>query len=126
MHVNGVTKWFHRAFEMTGDKQNQVNVDDTEIEKFSRSASRWWDTEGEFKSLHQINPLRLNYIDGHSRLAGCRVLDAGCGGGILSEAMALKGADVTGIDMGEAQLEVARLHALENQVKKYRISENHS
>ncbi len=117
MHVNGVTKWFHRAFEMTGDKQNQVNVDDTEIEKFSRSASRWWDTEGEFKSLHQINPLRLNYIDGHSRLAGCRVLDAGCGGGILSEAMALKGADVTGIDMGEAQLEVARLHALENQVK---------
>ena len=63
VHVNGVTKWFHRAFEMTVDKQNQVNVDDTEIEKFSRSASRWWDPEGEFKSLHQINPLRLNYID---------------------------------------------------------------
>ena len=102
---------------MTENKQNQINVDVAEVEKFSRSAARWWDVEGEFKPLHQINPLRLDYIDRHSRLAGRRVLDTGCGGGILSEAMALKGADVTGIDVGEAQLEVARLHALENQVK---------
>jgi len=101
---------------MTATEQNRMNVDAAEVEKFSRSAARWWDLEGEFKALHQINPLRLEYIDRHSRLAGRRVLDTGCGGGILSEAMAIKGADVTGIDVGEAQLEVARLHALENQV----------
>ncbi len=101
---------------MTATEQNRINIDAAEVEKFSRSAARWWDLEGEFKTLHQINPLRLDYIDQHSRLAGCRVLDTGCGGGILSEAMAIKGADVTGIDVGEAQLEVARLHALENQV----------
>lgn len=102
---------------MPRKKQKQANVDDAEIEKFSQLAARWWDTEGDFKPLHQINPLRLNYIDQHSPLHGCRVLDIGCGGGILSESMALKGAEVTGIDMADAPLEVARLHALENRVE---------
>ncbi len=105
---------------MIGNRRNRNNVDAAEVEKFSRSAARWWDIEGEFKPLHQINPLRLDYIERHSRLSGRRVLDAGCGGGILSEAMALKGADVTGIDAGEAQLEVARLHAVENGVENIR------
>ena len=87
------------------------NVDPQEIRKFAALASRWWDPHSEFKPLHDINPLRLNYIDQHSPLNGQRVLDVGCGGGLLSEAMALRGADVTGIDMGEAPLAVARLHA---------------
>lgn len=87
------------------------NVDLQEIRKFEALASRWWDPHSEFKPLHDINPLRLNYIDQRSPLAGCRVLDVGCGGGLLSEAMALRGAEVTGIDMGEAPLAVARLHA---------------
>lgn len=87
------------------------NVDPQEIRKFAALASRWWDPRSEFKPLHDINPLRLNYIDQHSPLNGQRVLDVGCGGGLLSEAMALRGADVTGIDMGEAPLAVARLHA---------------
>ena len=102
---------------MTDNEPDRMNVDMAEVEKFSRSSARWWDVEGEFKPLHQINPLRLDYIDRRSRLAGRRVLDAGCGGGILSESMAQKGAQVTGIDVGEAQLEVARLHALENRVE---------
>lgn len=92
------------------------NVDEAEIKKFSALAARWWDTESEFKPLHQINPLRLDFINQHSPVAGKLVLDVGCGGGILSEAMALRGARVTGIDMGDAALNVARLHALENQV----------
>ena len=83
------------------------NVDPQEIRKFAALASRWWDPRSEFKPLHDINPLRLNYIDQHSPLNGQRVLDVGCGGGLLSEAMALRGADVTGIDMGEAPLAVA-------------------
>ena len=87
------------------------NVDLQEIRKFEALASRWWDPASEFKPLHDINPLRLNYIDQRSPLAGRRVLDVGCGGGLLSEAMALRGAEVTGIDMGEAPLAVARLHA---------------
>ncbi|HXH02532.1 MAG TPA: bifunctional 2-polyprenyl-6-hydroxyphenol methylase/3-demethylubiquinol 3-O-methyltransferase UbiG [Candidatus Competibacteraceae bacterium] len=91
------------------------NVDSQEIAKFEALASRWWDPESEFKPLHDINPLRLDYIDRRcGGLAGKRVLDVGCGGGILAESMALRGAAVTGIDMGEAPLAVARLHLLES------------
>ncbi len=91
------------------------NVDQTEINKFEELASRWWDPHSEFKPLHEINPLRLAYIEDHAGgLAGKKVLDVGCGGGILAESMAEKGAEVTGIDMGEANLEVARLHLLES------------
>lgn len=93
-----------------------LNVDRAEIAKFEALASRWWDLESEFKPLHDINPLRTNYIDSHAALAGKKVLDVGCGGGILSEAMAHRGASVTGIDMGEAPLNIARLHALETGV----------
>ncbi len=89
------------------------NVDDQELAKFEELAYRWWDPEGEFKPLHDINPLRLSYIESKVGLAGKRVLDVGCGGGLLSEAMASRGALVTGIDMGDAPLGVARLHALE-------------
>ncbi|GHA86509.1 bifunctional 2-polyprenyl-6-hydroxyphenol methylase/3-demethylubiquinol 3-O-methyltransferase UbiG [Modicisalibacter luteus] len=92
------------------------NVDHNEIAKFEALASRWWDRESEFKPLHDINPLRLDFIDGRAGLAGKRVVDVGCGGGILSEAMAHRGADVTGIDMGEAPLAVARLHQQESGV----------
>ncbi len=91
------------------------NVDQTEVNKFEELASRWWDPHSEFKPLHEINPLRLAYIEDHAGgLTGKRVLDVGCGGGILAESMAAKGAEVTGIDMGEANLEVARLHLLES------------
>ena len=90
------------------------NVDASEIAKFEALASRWWDPESEFKPLHDINPLRCNYIDDLAHLAGKTVLDVGCGGGILSEAMAQRGAQVSGIDMGEAPLNVAKLHALES------------
>ena len=96
---------------------NKLNVDTAEIAKFEALASRWWDRESEFKPLHDINPLRANYIDGHAPLAGKKVLDVGCGGGILSEAMAQRGAEVMGIDMGEAPLSVAKLHALESQLE---------
>ena len=89
------------------------NVDPLELAKFSDLASRWWDPESEFKPLHQINPLRLDFIDRRTPLNGKKVLDVGCGGGILSESMAQRGADVTGIDMAEAPLSVARLHAME-------------
>lgn len=92
------------------------NVDPSEIAKFEALASRWWDKTSEFKPLHDINPLRVNYIDERASLAGKKVLDVGCGGGILSEAMAHRGADVTGIDMGEAPLAVAQLHSLESGV----------
>ncbi|WP_264754692.1 bifunctional 2-polyprenyl-6-hydroxyphenol methylase/3-demethylubiquinol 3-O-methyltransferase UbiG [Mangrovitalea sediminis] len=93
------------------------NVDRGEIAKFEALASRWWDPSSEFKPLHDINPLRLNFIDERVSLAGKRVLDVGCGGGLLSEGMSLRGAHVTGIDMGEAPLSVARLHGLESGVK---------
>ena len=93
-----------------------LNVDPQEIAKFEALASRWWDRNSEFKPLHDINPLRANYIDRHSPVAGKRVVDVGCGGGILAEAMALRGAAVTGIDMGEAPLSVARLHQQESGV----------
>jgi 2-polyprenyl-6-hydroxyphenyl methylase/3-demethylubiquinone-9 3-methyltransferase len=97
--------------------QSTLNVDPREIAKFEELASRWWDPNGEFKSLHDINPLRLNYIDERARLTGRRVLDVGCGGGILAESMAQRGATVTGIDMGEAPLAVAQLHQLESGVE---------
>lgn len=92
------------------------NVDPAEIKKFSDLAHRWWDPTSEFQPLHAINPLRLDYIDRLAPLAGKCVLDVGCGGGILSESMALRGAQVTGIDMGEAPLTVAKLHSQESQV----------
>ncbi len=90
-----------------------INVDPAEIAKFEAIASRWWDPQSEFKPLHEINPLRLNFIDRIANISGKRVLDVGCGGGILSESMARRGARVTGIDMGETPINVARLHALE-------------
>ncbi len=91
-----------------------TNVDHAEVNKFEQLASRWWDENSEFKPLHRINPLRLDYIDGRVGLKGKKVIDVGCGGGILSESMAARGAEVTGIDMGKAPLEVARLHLLES------------
>jgi 2-polyprenyl-6-hydroxyphenyl methylase/3-demethylubiquinone-9 3-methyltransferase len=93
-----------------------LNVDPQEIAKFEALASRWWDRSGEFRPLHEINPLRANYIDEHSPVAGLRLVDVGCGGGILAEAMAQRGATVTGIDMGEAPLSVAKLHQVESGV----------
>ncbi|CAG0902501.1 unnamed protein product, partial [Darwinula stevensoni] len=92
-----------------------ANFEQQEIDKFSQVAHQWWDKSGEFKPLHDINPLRLNWIDRQVGLAGKQVLDVGCGGGILAESMANKGAHVMGIDLSEASLEVARLHALETQ-----------
>ena len=88
-----------------------ANVDPAEIAKFEALAARWWDNTSEFKPLHDINPLRLNWIDARTKLAGKRVLDVGCGGGILSESMARRGAEVLGIDMGAAPLAVGTLHA---------------
>ncbi|GGK74212.1 bifunctional 2-polyprenyl-6-hydroxyphenol methylase/3-demethylubiquinol 3-O-methyltransferase UbiG [Amphritea balenae] len=96
--------------------QNSANIDPQEIAKFEELASRWWDRESEFKPLHDINPLRVDFIDRIGSLNGKKVLDVGCGGGILSEAMAHRGAEVTGIDMGEAPLKVAKLHGLETGV----------
>jgi 2-polyprenyl-6-hydroxyphenyl methylase / 3-demethylubiquinone-9 3-methyltransferase len=93
-----------------------ANVDRAEIAKFEELAHRWWDRHSEFKPLHDINPLRANYIDERSPVAGKQLIDVGCGGGILAEAMAVRGANVTGIDMGEAPLAVARLHQLESNV----------
>jgi 2-polyprenyl-6-hydroxyphenyl methylase/3-demethylubiquinone-9 3-methyltransferase len=93
-----------------------INVDAAEIAKFEALASRWWDPTSEFRPLHDINPLRANWIDKLSPVSGTRLVDIGCGGGLLTEAMAWRGANVTGIDMGEAPLSVARIHQLENQL----------
>jgi 2-polyprenyl-6-hydroxyphenyl methylase/3-demethylubiquinone-9 3-methyltransferase len=93
-----------------------INADPQELEKFGGLAHRWWDPQGEFAPLHEINPLRLAWIAGRSTLAGSRVLDVGCGGGILSESLALAGARVKGIDLAEPALAVARLHRLESSV----------
>lgn len=90
------------------------NVDADEIEKFERLASRWWDPNSEFKPLHDINPLRLDYIDRLAPLKDRRIIDIGCGGGLLTEGMALRGANVIGIDMGKAPLTIARLHQHES------------
>ena len=92
------------------------NVDDIEIRKFEELASRWWDPNSEFKPLHEINPLRMNYISQQINLANKKVLDIGCGGGILAEAMAFHGANVTAIDLAEASLSVAKLHQLESKL----------
>lgn len=92
-----------------------INADPQELAKFSDLAHRWWDTQSEFRPLHQINPLRLDWIDAHAPLAGKRVLDIGCGGGILSDSMARRGATVLGIDLAAKPLKVAQLHALEAQ-----------
>lgn len=98
---------------MASHTANQ-NVDADEIEKFARLASRWWDPNSEFRPLHEINPLRLDFIDERAPLKGKNVLDVGCGGGILTESMAARGANVTGIDMGDAPLSVANLHLKES------------
>lgn len=98
--------------------QAAANVDPAELAKFSQLAHRWWDQEGEFRPLHQINPLRLEWIDGLVRLKGLQVVDIGCGGGILSEAMARKGAQVLGVDLASKSLRVAQLHALEAQTPR--------
>src|SRR5438067_12466508 len=94
-----------------------TNVDPLELQKFSELAHRWWDPQSEFKPLHEINPLRLDYIDRIAHLSGKTVVDIGCGGGILSEAMAARGAEVTGIDLGEKPLKVAQLHLFESGLK---------
>ena len=101
-----------------------INVDPAEIAKFSELAHRWWDTNSDFKPLHDINPLRLDYIDGLAGLRGKHVLDVGCGGGILAESMAQRGAQVTGIDLADKALKVAQLHVLEsgNQVEYRNVS----
>ncbi len=91
----------------------RMNADPQELAKFSDLAHRWWDPESEFRPLHQINPLRLDWIETHARVAGRKVLDVGCGGGILSDAMARRGAEVLGIDLASKALKVAQLHALE-------------
>lgn len=91
------------------------NFDTAELAKFSDLAHRWWDMDGEFRPLHQINPLRLDWINEIAPLSGRRVLDVGCGGGILADAMARKGADVLGIDLASKALRVAELHAIEAQ-----------
>ena len=96
--------------------QTDENVDLSEIAKFEKLASRWWDPHSEFKPLHDINPLRAGWIDQHANVKHKNVLDVGCGGGLLCEALAHRGALVTGIDMGEAPLSVARLHQLESGV----------
>ncbi|WP_109481997.1 bifunctional 2-polyprenyl-6-hydroxyphenol methylase/3-demethylubiquinol 3-O-methyltransferase UbiG [Paraburkholderia sp. C35] len=93
-----------------------TNADPHELQKFSDLAHRWWDPNAEFKPLHELNPVRLNWIDAHAHLAGKRVLDIGCGGGILSESMATLGADVKGIDLSHEALGVADLHSLESGV----------
>ena len=93
-----------------------VNADPVELEKFSKLAHRWWDPAGEFRPLHEINPLRLDWIAKHAQLQGASVLDVGCGGGILTEAMARRGAQVTGIDLSEKALRVAQLHLLESKL----------
>jgi 2-polyprenyl-6-hydroxyphenyl methylase/3-demethylubiquinone-9 3-methyltransferase len=94
-----------------------LNADPAELDKFGDLAHRWWDPNSEFKPLHDINPLRLDWIDGTIGLPGKRVLDVGCGGGLLSEGMAVRGAEVTGIDLSEKPLGVARLHLLESGQK---------
>jgi 2-polyprenyl-6-hydroxyphenyl methylase/3-demethylubiquinone-9 3-methyltransferase len=99
---------------MTTTRQN---VDAAEVAKFDALASRWWDPDGEFRPLHEINPLRMDWIRQYVNLAGCRALDIGCGGGILAESMATAGASVTGVDMAAGPLSVARLHQLESGVE---------
>ena len=100
-----------------------VNADPRELAKFSDLAHRWWDPESDFRPLHQINPLRLDWIDGLAQLQGKQVVDVGCGGGILAESMALRGADVLGIDLATKPLRVAQLHAMESGTPRIRYRE---
>ncbi len=99
------------------NEQHNPNVDKAEVNKFDSMAARWWDAEGEFKPLHDLNPTRLKFIQTHADIVGKQVLDIGCGGGILSESMAQAGAKVTGIDMAQRALSVAKLHAMEAGVE---------
>jgi 2-polyprenyl-6-hydroxyphenyl methylase/3-demethylubiquinone-9 3-methyltransferase len=96
--------------------QQSGNVDAAELAKFEAMAQRWWDPGGEFRPLHDINPLRIDYIESRAGLAGRQVLDVGCGGGLVAEAMAARGASVIGLDMAPGPLQVARLHAMESGV----------
>ena len=98
------------------DYHAPMNSDPNELNKFNELAHRWWDPAGEFRPLHEINPLRLAWMAQHVSLAGCKVVDIGCGGGILAEAMARAGAEVTGIDLAERPLKVAELHSLDSGV----------
>lgn len=104
----------NKGTKETPMSETAANADPREIAKFEKLAHRWWDCEGEFKPLHHINPLRLKYIQNRCSLTGKRVLDVGCGGGILTEGLARCGASVVGIDLGESPLTIARLHALES------------
>jgi 2-polyprenyl-6-hydroxyphenyl methylase/3-demethylubiquinone-9 3-methyltransferase len=101
---------------MTQSMNSASNHDPAEIARFDATAQRWWDPHGEFRPLHVLNPVRLNYVDSRASLRGKRVLDVGCGGGLLSEAMASRGASVTGIDLAPLTIEVAELHSLESNV----------
>lgn len=101
-----------------------TNHDPQEIARFDALAQRWWDPQGEFRPLHALNPVRLDYIDNRAGLRGKRALDVGCGGGLLSEAMALRGASVTGIDLGPQTIEVAQLHALESNASVRYVRES--
>jgi 2-polyprenyl-6-hydroxyphenyl methylase / 3-demethylubiquinone-9 3-methyltransferase len=105
------------------DRGMAVNADPRELAKFAELAHRWWDPESDFRPLHQINPLRLDWIDGLAGLAGKRVVDVGCGGGILAESMARRGADVLGIDLATKPLKVAQLHAIEAGATNVRYRE---
>ncbi len=102
---------------MSESGKPQQNVDEAEIRKFAELSSRWWDPNAELKTLHDLNPLRLDYVRSNTPLADMQVLDVGCGGGILSESMALAGAKVTGIDMAKPALDIARIHAMQNGVE---------
>ncbi|MBI3773920.1 MAG: bifunctional 2-polyprenyl-6-hydroxyphenol methylase/3-demethylubiquinol 3-O-methyltransferase UbiG [Gammaproteobacteria bacterium] len=103
---------------MTTHASNEkLNIDQSEVNKFEAVASRWWDPHSEFKPLHDINPLRLEYVERNAGVKGRRIADIGCGGGILAESMAARGGDVLGIDAGGAPISVARLHALESNIK---------
>jgi 2-polyprenyl-6-hydroxyphenyl methylase / 3-demethylubiquinone-9 3-methyltransferase len=102
-----------KTFHISTRATIMINADPQELDKFGDLAHRWWDAEGEFRPLHQINPLRLDWIAQRARLPGARALDVGCGGGILAESMAQRGADVLGIDLSVKPLKVAQLHAME-------------
>jgi 2-polyprenyl-6-hydroxyphenyl methylase/3-demethylubiquinone-9 3-methyltransferase len=109
--AGGILRTVLEPVRMSTTRQN---VDAAEVAKFDALASRWWDPDGEFRPLHEINPLRLDWVRQHVDLDGCRVLDVGCGGGILAESMAQAGATVTGVDMAKGPLNVARLHLVES------------